>query len=88
MWSMPVRLREAVSLVATDDGGVLLDQEAGRYWQINRTGHLVLSTLLGEGDRNDAVEALVRRFGVSEERARDDVSELVARLTVARLVVA
>jgi hypothetical protein len=83
-----MRLREAVSLVATDDGAVLLDQDAGRYWQINPTGYLVLSTLLGEGDRNDAVEALVCRFGVSEERARDDVSGLVARLTAARLVVA
>ncbi len=87
MWSMPMRLREAVSLVATDDGAVLLDQAAGRYWQVNRTGHLVLSALLGERDREDAVKALVCGFGVSEERARDDVSGLLARLTAARLVV-
>jgi hypothetical protein len=85
---MPVRLCEAVSLVATDDGAVLLDQHAGRYWQINRTGYLVLSTLLGPGDHDDAVKALVCGSGVSEERARADVSGLVARLTAARLVVA
>jgi hypothetical protein len=85
---MRMRLREAVSLVATDDGAVLLDQDAGRYWQVNRTGFLVLSTLLGEGDRDDAVEALVCRFGVGEEHARNDVSGLVAQLTAARLLVA
>jgi hypothetical protein len=68
-----VRLRPDVAVAVTPDGAVLLDQVTGTYWQVNRTGEVIVSALLG-GLTDDAITAeLVRRFGIDEMRANQTV---------------
>lgn len=83
---MTLRLRADVSVTDTDDGLVLLDERAGRYWQLNRTGALVLQTLLDGGTPEDAAEALATQHAVTAERAAADVAALLAHLRAAGLV--
>jgi hypothetical protein len=81
-----LRLRKGVSVTETEDGAVLLDQRSGRYWQLNPSGSLVLSTLLAGGTAEQAADAVVARYPVDAGRALADVRSLMDTLRAARLV--
>ena len=80
------RLHEHVSLVDTDDGAVLLDENSGRYWQLNSTAYLVVCIMVDGGGVADAARALVSEFGVSDARADEDVDALVRQLRSSKMV--
>ncbi|MEU2736807.1 lasso peptide biosynthesis PqqD family chaperone [Streptomyces sp. NPDC007095] len=83
---MPLRLHPDVVMAETDDGAVLLHQRTGRYWQLNRTGVLVLNSLLdGESDER-AADALVEQHHIVLAHAHRDVSAVVAQLQAAELL--
>jgi hypothetical protein len=83
---MTVQLRAYVSTVDTDDGVVLLDERAGRYWQLNLTGALVLRLLLDGAAPHQVAQTLADRHPVSAEQAAIDVTALLERLRTAGLV--
>ncbi|MGH8899464.1 MAG: lasso peptide biosynthesis PqqD family chaperone [Egibacteraceae bacterium] len=85
---MSLRLRADVSTTQTDEGMVLLDERAGRYWQLNRTGALILRILLDGAALQDAAKTLAERHAVSAEQAAMDVTALVERLQTTGLVTA
>lgn len=65
---------------------VLLDERAGRYWQLNRSGALVVQTLLDGDTPGHAARRLAATGPVSHERATADVTALLAHLAKERLV--
>ncbi|WP_018382051.1 lasso peptide biosynthesis PqqD family chaperone [Wenjunlia vitaminophila] len=81
-----LRLRRDVTACDTGTGMVLLDERAGRYWQLNSTGARVLRALL-DGDTPDQVtDALTATAGgVPRARVAADVHGLLTRLAAARL---
>lgn len=81
MW----RLRADVSVTTTDYGSVLLDERAGRYWQLNQTGTTVLAELERGRTVREIVDGLVAEHDVELARATADVRQLVAELSKARL---
>lgn len=83
---MIIQLRADVSTADTDDGLVLLDERAGRYWQLNRTGALVLRLLLDGATPHQIAQTLADRYSVRTEQAATDVAALLARLRTAGLV--
>ncbi|MGH4007938.1 MAG: lasso peptide biosynthesis PqqD family chaperone [Pseudonocardiaceae bacterium] len=83
---MTVQLRADVSTADTDDGMVLLDERAGRYWQLNPTGALVLRMLLDGAAPHRVTQTLASRYTVSFEQAAADVADLLEQLHIARLV--
>ncbi|MER5561241.1 lasso peptide biosynthesis PqqD family chaperone [Streptomyces sp. NPDC002506] len=83
---MPLRLRDDVTLVATEYGAVLLDERVGRYFQLNPTGRVAAEHLLAESDTEDVVAAITAEYDVTEERARQDLLSLVEQLRQAGLV--
>lgn len=83
---MTVRLRADVSTTDTDDGVVLLDERAGRYWQLNPTGGLVLRLLLDGAAPRRVAQILADRHSVSIHHAAADVDDLLRRLHTAGLV--
>ncbi len=83
---MTLQLRDDVSTADTDDGMVLLDERAGRYWQLNLTGALVLALLLDGAAPQQVARTLADRHEVSIEQAAADVAALVERLRTAALV--
>ncbi|MEU7133431.1 lasso peptide biosynthesis PqqD family chaperone [Streptomyces sp. NPDC046261] len=87
---MTVRLRDDVSLAETDDGGILLDQRSGHYWQLNHSASVALRKLLDGADEHEAALALTAGSSpdeVSVEQAVRDVRELTDQLTTAKLAV-
>ncbi|MEJ3652796.1 lasso peptide biosynthesis PqqD family chaperone [Actinomycetes bacterium KLBMP 9759] len=79
-----MRLRTDVVAVDTEDARVLLDERTGRYFQLNRSGALILDAVLaGE----DAAQRLTEAYAVGPEEAAADVDDLVERLTAAGLVI-
>ena len=85
---MSLRLCADVSELETDEGMVLLDERAGRYWQLNRTGTFIVRTLLEGSTPQEIAKTLAQRHGVSVEQVTTDVAVLVERLQTAGLVTA
>ncbi|MFE2721617.1 lasso peptide biosynthesis PqqD family chaperone [Kitasatospora sp. NPDC059327] len=83
---MAVKLRADVTLTETGTGGVLLDERASRYFQLNRTGVLILRTLIDGRSPDQAAEILAERYPVTAEQARTDVDSLHRSLTAAGLI--
>ena len=84
---MILRLRDDVSTADTDDGMILLDERAGRYWQLNRTGALVLGLLLDGAEPEQVAQTLAGQQPVSPEQAATDTVALLQRLHTAGLLV-
>jgi hypothetical protein len=83
---MTFKLRDGVSSADTDYGIMLLDEDSGRYWNLNPTAALVVRTLLDGGTPHQAVRELAERFAVDDETAGHDVQELLDGLHAANLV--
>ena len=83
---MTLRLRGGVSLVETEYGVVLLDEDSGEYWNLNPTGAQVLRTMLAGGTAARAAEELTGDYAVDHDSATRDVRELLDALRSARLV--
>ncbi|WP_436956099.1 lasso peptide biosynthesis PqqD family chaperone [Streptomyces sp. SudanB182_2057] len=80
------RLRDDVTACTTDDGMVLLDERAGRYWQLNGTGTFVIKALLDGATPEQIAGQLAATRPVTPERATADVTALVAHLVKEKLV--
>lgn len=77
---MPLRFGDNVSTAETDYGTVLLDEQAGTYWELNPTATVVVRTLLDGGEEADAAAALVQEFDIDQAQALQDVETLVREL--------
>lgn len=74
------RLRPDILTCTTTDGMELLDERTGRYWQLNRTGALVLAALVEGATLQQITNRLIATRPVSPEHATADVTALVKRL--------
>jgi hypothetical protein len=83
---MTLHLHPDVSAADTDDGAVLLDERAGRYWQLNPTGALVLRLLLDGAAPHQVAQTLADRHRVSTQQTAADVTAFLERLRSAGLV--
>ncbi|MEU3567606.1 lasso peptide biosynthesis PqqD family chaperone [Kitasatospora sp. NPDC036755] len=83
---MAAELSPDVTLTATEDGAVLLHERTGRYYQLNRTGLLILRALLDGRTTDEIATDLGRRHPVTAERARSDARRLHEDLRTAGLV--
>jgi hypothetical protein len=83
---MMLRLRDGVLLAETEYGVALLDEDSGKYWNLNPSGVLVLRTLLEGGTAAQAAEQLTGEFDVDIASAGADVEELLGNLQSANLV--
>ncbi|MFI5657695.1 lasso peptide biosynthesis PqqD family chaperone [Streptomyces sp. NPDC051684] len=80
-----MKLNDGIAVTTTDYGGVLLDQRAGTYWQLNETATVVaIAAAQGRGPRT-AVDRLVAAFDVDRDQAEADVTELTRQFVAARL---
>jgi coenzyme PQQ synthesis protein D (PqqD) len=80
-----LRLRRDVTACDTEGGMVLLDERAGRYWQLNATGARVLRGLLDGATPAQLAEQLAARHAVPRAEVAADVEALIAQLAAARL---
>lgn len=83
---MILRLRAGVSTTDTETAMVLLDEHAGKYWQLNGTGAQVLRDLLDGRSPGEVADHLAEEHPAAAPRARDDVDRLIAALQAANLV--
>ena len=83
---MTLKLRDGVSTAETEYGMALLDEDTGRYWNLNPTGTLVLCRLLDGATATQAVDELAGQYAVDRETAGRDVEELIGDLRSAGLV--
>lgn len=78
-----MRLRPEIVAVDTEDARVLLDERTGRYFQMNRSGALILDAVLAD---EDAAQRLTETYAVDPDQAAADVAALLDRLRTAGLV--
>jgi hypothetical protein len=83
---MTIHLGDNVSFTSTEYGGVLLDQKAGQYWQLNGVGALALRTMLDGGDTTAAASAVCEVYDTAEDNAVTDINALLVDLRVGGLV--
>jgi Coenzyme PQQ synthesis protein D (PqqD) len=83
---MTLKLYDGVFTADTEYGTALLDEDSGRYWNLNPTGALILRTLLAGGTIAQAAEELAEQYVVDADTATRDVQELIDELRSAGLV--
>jgi len=83
---MTLQLRSGVSLVDTDYGIAVLDEDSGQYFNLNPTGALVLRTLLDGGTCEKAAQELSTEYAVDLATANQDVTVVLDELRSAGLV--
>lgn len=83
---MSIRLQPRVSAAGTADGIVLLNEQYGRYWQLNSSGAATLGYLLDGDTPAEAAQKLANSYGISLARATADVDALIDALQTAGLV--
>jgi coenzyme PQQ synthesis protein D (PqqD) len=83
---MTLQLRGGVSLVDTDYGIAVLDEDSGQYFNLNPTGALVLRTLLNGGTCEQAAQELSTEYAVDRATANQDVTVVLEELRSAGLV--
>ncbi|MFI5730105.1 lasso peptide biosynthesis PqqD family chaperone [Kribbella sp. NPDC051587] len=81
-----MKLRTAVTMVETDYGWVLLDEDTGGFFSLNPSGVLAVRTMLDGGGVDEAVAAITGEYAVDAGTARADVDELLDELDAAKLV--
>ncbi|MEU8584764.1 lasso peptide biosynthesis PqqD family chaperone [Streptomyces abikoensis] len=79
-------LRQDISVVAVEDGMVLLDERSGRYYHLNGSGALVLRILIEGGGEKEAADALTEHYDVPRDRVSADIGRIVRRLYGAGLM--
>lgn len=65
---------------------VLLDADAGSYFELNASGVLVLQALLAGGELDVAVRSLCERFEVEPSLAQADCELLLQQLQAVGLI--
>ena len=65
---------------AVDEKGILVDQESGYYFSLNKTGRFIWEKIDGKRSLRDIAAGMVERFEVDEETALKDCMELAERL--------
>jgi hypothetical protein len=83
---MTLQLRDGVSSADTEYGTMLLDEDSGRYWNLNPSAAAVLRRLLDGGTPEQAARELTERYQVDAETAGRDVRELLGGLRAAGLL--
>jgi hypothetical protein len=83
---MTARLHDRVSVTSTEYGLVLLDEDAGEYWNLNASGALVVRAVLAGATADEAARALAEEHPVDLQTARTDVHELLSQLRDAGLI--
>jgi hypothetical protein len=83
---MTLKLRDGVSVADTDYGMAVLDEDSGRYWNLNPTAALALRTLLDGGTTVQAVQELTEQYAVDVDTANRDIEDLLGQLHSAGLV--
>jgi len=77
---MTLKLRDGVSVADTDYGMALLDEDSGKYWNLNPTAALALRTLLDGGTTAQAAKELAEQYAVDADTANKDVEDLLGEL--------
>ena len=83
---MTLKLRDGVSVADTDYGVALLDEDRGKYWNLNPTAALALRTLLDGGTTAQAAKELTEQYAVDADTANKDVEDLLVELRSVGLV--
>ena len=83
---MSIRLRDRVTVTSTEYGLVLLDEQAGEYWNLNPTGALVVDTVAAGGTAGDAARRLAEEHDVDLPTAVADVDALLEHMREAGLL--
>ena len=83
---MTLKLRDGVSVADTDYGMALLDEDSGKYWNLNPTAALALRTLLDGGTTAQAAKELTEQYAVDADTANKDVEDLLGELRSVGLV--
>lgn len=84
---MSYALRSHVLATETEDGYVLLDEKAGTYFRLNRSGSRILSRLLNGETPDEVIASMQGAHPERADRIPVDVRDLIGALQARMLVV-
>jgi hypothetical protein len=65
---------------------VVLNTDSGQIFGLDNSAAVIWNAIVASGSETDAVAALTDRYGISRERAADDVRRFVDTLVTANLL--
>lgn len=81
-----VTIHSSVTAILNDEGSVLLDLQAGRYYSLNPVGACIWQCLQQGLTSSEIEVTLERKYKVDSGRARDDVDRFISTLAARGLV--
>lgn len=69
-----------------DDEAALLNMKSGKYFSLNATGVRVWELLEKSNETEEILAAMLKEYDVDQDILRQDLNQLVSRLTEAGLV--
>lgn len=84
--SFKIRTDSSLFWHAFDDEVIVLDASSSIYFRANRTGALIWQKLGEPSSRNQLVDALIDRYGISNQRAEENVDAFLSQLEAAGLL--
>lgn len=80
------RIEPHVRSMIDEDGAVLLDLRAGKYYSLNHVAAAVWTRVENEKDESEILDELAALYGVGVDQVRSDVGELIGGLLSKGLV--
>ena len=85
---MPLlRLAPDAIVDTTDETGIVLDAEAGCYFELNTVATLMVAAAIRFDSADEVIDNLREQIDASDEDLRRGLDELIGQLTAHRLIV-
>ena len=77
----PLKPNPDVVFTIVDDKAILLEQTSGKYYSLNPVGTRIWKLLETDGQLDHVYEQLLDEYDVDPERLRQDLDDIVKKLT-------
>lgn len=83
---MKIIIESDIMMARLDDEAALLNMKSGKYFSLNATGVRVWELLEKSNETEEILAAMLKEYDVDQDILRQDLNQLVSRLTEAGLV--
>jgi len=83
---MKYKVQKGLIVQKLDDKITIFDGDESVLYTFNETASFIFSKLKLDWEKGKLIEALVKKYGISEKKAEKDISELIKELKEKKII--
>jgi len=83
---MKYKVQKGLIVQKLDDKITIFDGDESVLYTFNETASFIFSKLKLDWEKEKLIEALVKKYGISEKKAEKDISELIKELKEKKII--